>query len=147
MLNGPKSEKLKGACDIFDLSNIVKDPTCFISRNKPSLLDVILVNHASFIGKTFNLKCGLSDMHNFIGFQLNIDVRSNKSKWRNYRSFKNFDVESFNIELGSKLSQTVFSEVGMLVKCMRILPIRLHLLLITLLPKKSKNACLNLFHT
>ena len=41
MLNGPKSEKLKGVCDIFDLSNIVKDPTCFTSRNKPLLLDVI----------------------------------------------------------------------------------------------------------
>ena len=54
MLDGPESEKLKGVCDIFDLSNIVKDPTCFTSRNKPSLLDVILVNHASFIGKTFN---------------------------------------------------------------------------------------------
>ena len=51
MLDGPKSEKLKGFCDIFDLSNTVKDPTCFTSRNKPSLLvepsllDVILVNH------------------------------------------------------------------------------------------------------
>ena len=51
MLDGPKSEKLKGVCDTFDLSNIVKDPTCFTSWNKPSLLDVILVNHASFIGK------------------------------------------------------------------------------------------------
>ena len=49
-------------------------------------------------------------MHNLIGFQLNIDVPSNKPYWRNYRSFKNFDVESFNIELGSKLSQIDFSE-------------------------------------
>ena len=57
MLNGPKSEKLKGVCDIFFyLSNIVKDTTCFTSRNKPSLLDVILVNHASLIGKNFKLK-------------------------------------------------------------------------------------------
>ena len=55
MLNGLKSEKLKGVCDIFDLSNIVKDPTYFTSRNKPLLLDVILVNSASFIGKTLIL--------------------------------------------------------------------------------------------
>ena len=84
--------------------------SCFTSGNKPSLLDVVLVNHASFIGKTFNFNCGLSDVHNLIGFQLNIDVPSNKSNWRNSRSFKNFDVESFNIELGSKLSQIDFSE-------------------------------------
>ena len=48
-------------------------------------------------------------MHNLIGFQLNIDVPSNKPKWRNYQSFKDFDVESSNIELGSKLSQIDFS--------------------------------------
>ena len=36
MLDGPKSEKLKDVCDIFDLSNIVKNPTCFTSRNKVS---------------------------------------------------------------------------------------------------------------
>ena len=73
-------------------------------------MDVILVNHASFIGKSFNFNCGLSDVHNLIGFQLNIDVPSNKSNWRKYRSFKNFDIESFNTELGSKLSQIDFSE-------------------------------------
>ena len=55
ILNVPKNEELKGVCDIFDLSNTVENPTCFTSRNKPSLWDVILVNHASFIGKTFNL--------------------------------------------------------------------------------------------
>ena len=31
-------------------------------------------------------------------------------KWRNYRSFKKFNVENFNIELSSKLSQIDFSE-------------------------------------
>ena len=49
-------------------------------------------------------------MHKLIGFQLDIDVPSNKPNWKNYRSFKYFDVESFNIELGSKLSQIDFSE-------------------------------------
>ena len=83
MLNGHKSEKLKGVCDVFDLSNIVKDTTCFTSRSKPLLLDVILVNHASFVGKSFNFNCGLSDVQNILGFQLNIDVPSNKPKWRN----------------------------------------------------------------
>ena len=86
MLDGPKSEKLKGFCDIFDLSNTVKDlkdPTCFTSRNKPSLLDepslldVILVDQASFIGKTFNFNCVLSDVLNLIVFHLIIDVPSN----------------------------------------------------------------------
>ena len=70
------------ADQIFDLNNIVKDSTCFTSWNKPSLLDVILVSHASFIGKSFNFNCGSSDVHNLIGFQLNINVPSNKPKWK-----------------------------------------------------------------
>ena len=110
MLDGPKGEKLKGICDIFDMNNIVKDPTCFTSNNKPSLVDVILVNDTFFIGKTFNFNCGLSDVHNLIGFQLNIDIPSSKPKWRNYRSFKNFDIVNFNVELGSRLSQIDFSD-------------------------------------
>ena len=89
---------------------MVKDPTCFTSRNQPTLLDVILVNSSSYIGKIFKIKCGLSGVHNLIGFQLNIDVPPSKPKWRNYRSFKNFNVESFKIELSSKLSQIDFSE-------------------------------------
>ena len=95
---------------IFDMNNIVEDPTCFTSNNKPSLVDVILVNNTSFIGKTFNFNCGLSDVHNLIGFQLNIDIPSSKPKWRNYRSFKNFDFVNFNVELGSRLSQIDFSD-------------------------------------
>ena len=57
-----------------------------------------------YFGKTLNFNCGLSDVHNLIGFQLKIDVPSHKPRWRNYSSFKNIDVENFNIELGSRLS-------------------------------------------
>ena len=80
ILDRPKSEKLRGTriCDIFYLSNTVKDPTCFTSVNKPSLLDYILVNSTPFIGKTLNFNCGLSDVHSLIGFQLKTDVRSHK---------------------------------------------------------------------
>ena len=74
MLDGPKSEKVSNVCDLFDLSNVVKDPNCFTSRNQPTLLDVILVNSSSYIGKIFHFNCGLSDVHNLIGFQLNIDI-------------------------------------------------------------------------
>ena len=65
---------------------------------------------AHMLGKTFNFNCDLSDVHNHIGYQLNIDFPSSKPKWRNYRSFKTIDVVNFNIEVGRRLSQIDFSD-------------------------------------
>ena len=41
MLDKSKRSKLNNVCDVFDQSNTVKEPTCFTSGNKPSLVDVI----------------------------------------------------------------------------------------------------------
>ena len=62
------------------------------------------------IGKTLNFNCGLSDVHNIIAFQLKLDVPSKKPRWCTYRSFRNFDVVNFNMDLESNLSQLNFSE-------------------------------------
>ena len=110
MLDKSKSSKLNNVCDIFDLSNTVKEPTCFTSGNKPSLVDVILTCSSECIGKTLNFNCGLSDVHNIIAFQLKLDVPSKKPRWCTYRSFRNFDVVYFNMDLESNLSQLNFSE-------------------------------------
>ena len=86
-------------------------------------------------------------MHNLIRFQLNIDVPSNKSNWRNYRSFRNFDVESFNIELGSKLSQIDFSEGRNVNEMYEDFTNTITSVTYKFAPQKVKNAYLNLFHT
>jgi hypothetical protein len=44
MLNQSKCQSLHDICDIFDLSQIVKEPTCFMENSTPSLVDVILTN-------------------------------------------------------------------------------------------------------
>ena len=62
MLDKSKSSNLNSVCDIFNLSNTVKEPTCFTSGNKPSLVDVILICSSECIGKTLNFNCELSDV-------------------------------------------------------------------------------------
>ena len=53
----------------------------------------------------------LSVVHNIIAFQLKLDVPSKKPRWCTYmRSFRNFDVVNFNMDLESNLSQLIFSE-------------------------------------
>ena len=73
-----KSSVLLDACDVFDLSNHVKKPTCFTSTAMPSLIDLILINQKSYIHKVLNFSTGLSDVHNCIATQLNCDVPLHK---------------------------------------------------------------------
>ena len=96
MLEKSKGSILNNVCDVFDLSNMIKGPTCFTSGNKPSLVDVILTNNTSYVGKSFNFGCGLSDVHNLIGVQMKLDIPLCKPRWQTYRSFRNFDVENSN---------------------------------------------------
>ena len=48
----------KQICDIFDLTNMVVDPTCFTKGASPSLNDVILTNKPNYCMNTNNYNCG-----------------------------------------------------------------------------------------
>ncbi|CAG2192289.1 unnamed protein product [Mytilus edulis] len=61
-----KSQILEDICDIFDLSNIVKKPTCYMKGYEPSLVDVILTNRTTLCFKTLNFNTGVSDCHHMI---------------------------------------------------------------------------------
>ena len=104
MLDKEKCQTLNDVCDIFDLENVINKPTCFTRNNMPSLLDIILTNNKSFISKTCNFNCGLSDVHNIIGAQLKHSIPVHGPKFRSYRSFKNFDIDKFNQDLVDEMS-------------------------------------------
>ena len=75
-----KCQPLLDICDIFDLKNLINEPTCFTVNNKPSLLDVIPTNacNTEKISKTVNFSSGLSDFHNMIACQLKNEIPVNK---------------------------------------------------------------------
>ena len=68
ILKSACSQPLLNICDLFDLQNVVTKPTCFPRNSAPSLLDVILTNKRKLISNICNFSCGLSDVHNIIGF-------------------------------------------------------------------------------
>ena len=53
-------------CDVFDLKNIIKEPTCF-KADIPTLVDVFLTNKPRSFSGVINTDIGSSDFHNFIG--------------------------------------------------------------------------------
>ena len=61
-----KSQTLDDLCDLFDLTNIIKEPTCFKKDCNPSLVDVILTNESKSGFKSLNFNTGVSDCHHLI---------------------------------------------------------------------------------
>ena len=84
---------------LYDLHNVVKEPTCFKSQENPSIIDVILTNTPRNLFKCININTGLSDCHNLIGAATRSHVPRNGKKVIQYRSYKNFDVEAYNYDL------------------------------------------------
>jgi hypothetical protein len=68
MLNCEKSAMLRDICDIFNMTNIVQKATCFTKIAKATLLDLILTCQECDLKKVCNFGTGISDVHNFIGF-------------------------------------------------------------------------------
>ena len=96
-------EPLKGFCDVFNLQNLIKEPTCFKSVLNPSSIDVILTNKRNFVHNSFAFETGLSDYHKMTITVLKTYVKKLKPKTIKYRSYKHFDDTSFKSELVSSL--------------------------------------------
>ena len=51
-----KSDTMRNCCDLYDLSNLINDPTC-LKGSTPSILDVILVTNPRRYISTLNACC------------------------------------------------------------------------------------------
>ena len=75
-----KGKTLFDLMELFDLCNLIKEPTCFMKNCKNSLLDVILTNSKSLCFKTLNFTTGICDCHNMISTVINNMTQQMKNK-------------------------------------------------------------------
>ena len=106
-----KGTTLFDLLELFDLCNLIKEPTCFMNNCKNSLLDVILTNSKSLCFKTLNFTTGISDCHNMISIVINNTTPANEKQKIKYRSFKNLDVMALNEDM-SKVNIQVQSNTS-----------------------------------
>ena len=79
----------KDLCDLYDLKNLIKDPT-YHKEATSTLLDNILVsNHRRYTG-ALNANFNLSDCHNLIGAATRLFAPIMKPRKIFYRSYKHF---------------------------------------------------------
>ena len=89
--------------DVFSLTNLIKEPTCFKSQNV-TLLDLILTNRPRSFMKSLSFEIGLSDCHNLVCSILRASFKNLPPKIVKYRDHKHFYQEKFH-DLDSKLLQ------------------------------------------
>ena len=95
-------KNLQTFCDTYDLTNLVKIATCF-QADTPTSLDLILTNKSKSFIKTQSVTTGLSDHHSMVTTMFRSHVTRLSPIEIKYRSFRNFDENSFLSELQSSL--------------------------------------------
>ena len=93
---------LSGLIDIFDLYNMVKEPTCFKSE-KGSLIDIILTNKPRSFKKTQGFVTGLCDVHKLVLTVLRSFYKKLSPETISYQNNKTFDENSFLRDLDRRL--------------------------------------------
>ena len=92
---------LEDMCDTFDLVNMVKEKTCFMSAVGSSI-DLILTNKPKSFYKTVTIETGLSDHHKMVvTFLRNHLSLKLKPKNIEYRNIKDINWEQFKIDIAN----------------------------------------------
>ena len=93
LLSETKVKPLTYLMELFSLTNLIKEPTCFKKNYTPSLLDVFLTNSKSLCIRTLNFSPGVSDCYNLISSVINNTVPKADKDKMSYRSFRNLIVK------------------------------------------------------
>ena len=91
-------------CDMYNLKNLIKVPTCFKNPISPSCIDVILTNRIRSFQNNQAIETGLSDHHKMTITVLKSFFQKQPPIAINYRDYKLFDKSLFDTELKSMLS-------------------------------------------
>ena len=91
-------------CNVYNLSNLVKEPTCFKNPDNPSCIDLFLTNSQKCFQSTMVMETGISDFHKMVITVLKIFYKKRKPKIIHYTNYKTFNASLFKEELNNELS-------------------------------------------
>ena len=86
---------LNDFCDIYNLKNLLKEPTCYKNSDNPSCTDLFLTNRPRTFQCTATVETGISDFHKLVVTVLKTFYKKQRPKFTNYRNYKNFENGKF----------------------------------------------------
>ena len=81
-----------------ELSNLVKEKTCFKNMQNPSCIDLLLTNNSCAFQQTTTVCSAVSDCHKLILTVLKTSIPKGIPRQITYRDYKKFDSLKFNNE-------------------------------------------------
>ena len=85
--------------DAFDLVNLIREPACYKSPEKPCCIDLMLTNMPHSFQNSGFLETGLSDFHRMTVTVTKMTFQKPKPRIMNYRDYKFFDNVRYRNEL------------------------------------------------
>ena len=70
---------MKSFCESYNLTNLIKQPTCFKNLEKTSSIDLILTNRPKSFQTTCVIETGLSDFHRMTASVIKMHLLSKTS--------------------------------------------------------------------
>ena len=98
------SKEMSSFCDTFDLTSLIKEPTCYKNPDNPSCID--LTNKPFSFQNSCVAETGLSDFHRMILTVTKMAFQKLKPRVINYRDYKHFNNERFRDDLLSEISNS-----------------------------------------
>ena len=99
----PTEHELKDFCNIYDLKNLINEPTCFKNINNPSCIDLFLTNKPNKFRHSTTIETGISDFHKMTVSVLKTTFKKLPPKIITYRNYKGYSHDNFNLDLREML--------------------------------------------
>ena len=109
---------------IYDLTALIKEPTCYKSQNS-NCRDHFLTNGKALFKHCQTFETGLSDHHKLISTIMKSGIFKGPPKKKIYRSYKKFDHECFSNALREELENLEGDKFGEFEKKILMLLLRL----------------------
>ena len=92
---GTEEIPMKSFCKSYNLTSLIKQPTCFKIPEKPSCIDLILTSKPKSFESTCVIETGLSDFQRMIVSVLKMRFQKLPPRVMSYRDFSNYDNANF----------------------------------------------------
>ena len=86
-------------CQMYNLQNMINEPTCYKNVNNPSAIDLILTNRKTCFHNSMTIEIGLSEHHKMTVTVLKSYFKKKEPIKINYRCYKKYNENLFRIEL------------------------------------------------
>ena len=98
--------EMKEFCEIYNLENLIKHPTCYKSAANPSSIGIMLTNKTLSFQNSMTVETGLSDFHKMTVTVLKKHFKKKDPIIITYRDLKLFDWLKFREEIRNHLEQS-----------------------------------------